>query len=390
MRSNDSRAFFAVKMVDVKLNLVNCRPDAQDRRRRPASRTAASAGVHHRMVLAAQLPVARWKRILVGVGPDYLAVALFLSAFATLAVLYRGSVHLMEGSVIWPLVVLAAIVMFTVLGHARGLASRQADVRHEVRRQALRTVRDWLPLIMLILVYENLRSLTGLIRPQPIDMQLYALDVALVGLEPTVWIQRFVNPWLTDYFAFAYTLYFIIPLVLATTLYVRAKRSDFKELMIGVLMVMYTGFLLYLIFPAGPPRFAIAELYTPARLHGALGFFEATQGVFDGLNPVKVHSSFPSLHCALSMTALLYAWRFRRQLGGPWMAAVFFPLIASLWIATVYLRHHWIVDCVAGWALAVAVFSLTPLLRRFYSAVSRDLVAPDAAVAPASVEDAAA
>jgi membrane-associated phospholipid phosphatase len=134
-----------------------------------------------------------------------------------------------------------------------------------------------------------------------------------------------------------------------------------------VLLVQYIGFILYITFPAGPPRFLITT-YDPPRLTGALGLFELTHGAYDRLNQVKHHSSFPSLHCALSLTALLFSWRFRKSLGSPaWFWAIL-PATVSLWISVVYLRHHWIVDAFAGWALGLAVYFVTPLIRRRYSA----------------------
>jgi membrane-associated phospholipid phosphatase len=234
-----------------------------------------------------------------------------------------------------------------------------------------------------VLVYENLRGLTGLIRPHPIDLQLWALDVKLFGVEPVLWAQRFANPWLTDYFAFAYCLYFIVPLTLATTLYLRRHREAFRELMLGVILVMYAGFILFIVFPAGPPRFCpeLLPLLDPPRLTGRFGFFEATQGAWDRVNPIPVHASFPSLHCALSATALFYAWRHRRGVGGPWMFLVFLPLVASLWLSTIYLRHHWIVDSFAGIGLAALVYSSTPWLRRLYGAFVGAVVPQPAAAA---------
>ena len=40
------------------------------------------------------------------------------------------------------------------------------------------------------------------------------------------------------------------------------------------------------------------------------------------------------------------------------------PLELSLFAATIYLRHHWIPDCVAGMLLAVVVCTLAPWIRR--------------------------
>jgi membrane-associated phospholipid phosphatase len=315
-------------------------------------------------------PAPLWRRVLATTRLDLLALGLFSLVLVALSLTYGGRVRLLEGSVIWPLAVLAALVAVSFATRWRGLRAHDPAVRREVFGRALGTVRDWLPMILLIFVYENLRGLTGLIRPVPIDMQLLALDVRLFGVEPTIWAQRFVSPWLTDYFAFAYCLYFIIPLTLATMLYARGRRDDFRELMLGIVLVMYSGFLLFVIFPAGPPRFAIRELFDPPRLHGHFGFFELTQGAWDAVNKVPVHSSFPSLHCGLSATALLYAWRFRRAPLGRALFLVFLPLVVSLWASTIYLRHHWIVDSFAGIALAAAVFALTPALRRFEGALA--------------------
>ncbi len=316
-----------------------------------------------------------WKRLVASLGIDYIALIIFLLIFLALFASYGSRITVTDGSVVWPTVVLIVIVISRIIVQRRRLQTGNHQARREVIRESLTIIRDWLPIILLILVYENLRLLTGRIRPDNIDAYLYSADVALFGVEPTIWAQQFVNPWLTDYFAFSYTLYFFFPLILATTLYVRKKREDFRELMLGVVLLMYVGFLLYITFPAGPPRFTIAHLYDPPRLHGIFGLFETTQGAYDSLNPVLVHSSFPSLHCALSFIALLYAWRFRKAVGGSLMFWIFLPLIVSLWLATIYLRHHWIVDCFAGFALGIVMFSVTPWLRRRYEEF-RDRILP--------------
>src|SRR5262249_26874542 len=45
--------------------------------------------------------------------------------------------------------------------------------------------------------------------------------------------------------------------------------------------------------------------------------------------------------------SLLFAWRYLR--GWFW---VLLPFVAGLWLSTIYLRHHYVVDLLAGWALA--------------------------------------
>ncbi|MBN1962525.1 MAG: inositol phosphorylceramide synthase [Deltaproteobacteria bacterium] len=318
-----------------------------------------------------QTTTSLWQRLIAKAGLDYLALGLFLLVFSVLLITYGAHFRFFDGSVIWPSLVLLVIATTRFFTHLRRTQTPTPLLYHQAAREALLVVRDWLPLILLVLIYENLRGLTGLIRPDVIDEHLYKADVLLFGAEPTIWIQKFTNKWLTDYFSFAYMLYFILPLILATTLYLRKHREDFKELMTGVLLVQYFGFLLYIIFPAGPPRFTLAHLYEPAKLTGALGLYELTHGAYDSLNSVPAHSSFPSLHCALSLTALLFAWRFRKSFGSSILFWIFLPLVVSLWISTVYLRHHWIVDCFAGFILSIILFTPMPWLRKRYTKFRR-------------------
>jgi len=70
---------------------------------------------------------------------------------------------------------------------------------------------------------------------------------------------------------------------------------------------------------------------------------------------------FPSLHVGISFVVWLYAYRNSRRLF--W---ILMPLVLSLWVSTVYLRFHYLVDCVMGLILAPASFALANwLFARF-------------------------
>ena len=68
-------------------------------------------------------------------------------------------------------------------------------------------------------------------------------------------------------------------------------------------------------------------------------------------------AAFPSLHAAVSLVALVYAWRY----AAPWFW-VLLPFVLGLWVSTIYLRHHYVVDLLAGWALAPVAVWLAPRL----------------------------
>lgn len=219
----------------------------------------------------------------------------------------------------------------------------------------IRFLLDLLPLIALVTIYENLREHTALIRPDFIDTFLYRLDLALFGVEPTIWIGRFPHPLLTESLAFAYSTYLVLPLSLAWILYLLSRHRAFHQLSMAVMICPGIGFFLYLLFPAEPQRFFLAGQSQPEHLTGAFGFYDALQARFDAVNPVRYRSSFPSLHVALSSLALFCAWSFRPLLPlGRLIAAACGMLTIALWIATIYLRHHWAVELRAGWGPAAA------------------------------------
>jgi membrane-associated phospholipid phosphatase len=68
----------------------------------------------------------------------------------------------------------------------------------------------------------------------------------------------------------------------------------------------------------------------------------------------RIHRDvFPSMHVAISCLVWLYAFRNSRPLF--WLLS---PLILSLWVSTIYLRYHYLVDVAAGLVLAPASFLL--------------------------------
>jgi membrane-associated phospholipid phosphatase len=316
-------------------------------------------------------PRAALARLAVAAGPDFTLFGAFTLAFLGIAFVYGAKFTYFESSIFGCLIAAAGLVGATAAAHARGLVARDPAAVALFTRRCREVLRDFGPFFGVIVVYEHLYLYTGLIRPDRIDAHLIAADIALFGVEPTLWIQQFVTPWRTELFAIAYNAYFPMPLLLCLLLQARGRREDFRELVTAITCAMYLGFLGYLFFPAGPPRFyePILAQFDPPTLRGALGFFEQTQVVWDSANQVKVSASFPSMHCALSMLSVLYALRFgdvlprRKRL----LFGSFLCVSAVLWTSTVYLRHHWVVDMFAGWTVAATARLVAPRLRALWA-----------------------
>ena len=68
---------------------------------------------------------------------------------------------------------------------------------------------------------------------------------------------------------------------------------------------------------------------------------------------------FPSGHTEIPLITLWLAYRFKRRLF--W---VYLPIVMGLVCSTVYLRYHYVIDVIAGMALAGIVILLARRVER--------------------------
>ena len=203
--------------------------------------------------------------------------------------------------------------------------------------------------------YEAMAKAVPALRAARFDDQLLAIDRLLLGETPSLLLEPFVRPWLTDFFAICYI--FFLPLLFVSLLrYFFRQRELLGEFYAGLFAVYGLGFLGYLLVPAAGPWYAHAPLFQ-VELTGRPLTMLIQKSVHRGNILVDV---WPSLHCAVSAYILGQAWRHHRR--------EFYCLalpVLGLWVATLYLRYHYFTDVMCG--LALALFGLREALN--YSAV---------------------
>ena len=321
-------------------------------------------------VAAARRPWGLLWTIAALLGPDFGLTLAFLGALGVLVALFGASFVWAQGPILIAAGILTSLVGIALVRRVPAILRGQPGAWRDFAAAARRVARDWAPFTLIMWAFESMETYTGVIHKMGIEDALYRLDLRIFGVEPTVWAGRLYNPWLTDWMSLTYGLYFILPMIIATTLSLRGRRSDLHEMSTAVILQMGIGFLLFLLFPAGPPRF-FAPLrhgaFQPAILHSTSGLYELQQSAFDLADPLRVRSAFPSLHCSIALLTLFYAWRFGDALF-PKRPRLYFwiclPLVVSLWFSTIYLRHHWVPDIAAGLLLGLVSATLAPRLRR--------------------------
>lgn len=246
----------------------------------------------------------------------------------------------------------SAIFISLVLFFRLRLDSRGED-GGSVRRPFLVGYR-LLALPAFLIVYLELRQILPLINQATYDELLYRLDVRLLGFEPTVVIEKLSTRRVVEWFAFFYYLYFyVIGLyVFGIVLFDRhpCRPAYFAT---GLMLVLGIGQFVYTLVPGYGPYHHLAHAYA-SDLEGGL-FYDLVWRAVSAEGPLR--DIFPSLHTAVPSFLTMFAWRHYRKVA-PLSTFVTLNIIA----ATMVLRWHWAVDCMAGLLLATGVFLLSPRL----------------------------
>jgi membrane-associated phospholipid phosphatase len=200
-------------------------------------------------------------------------------------------------------------------------------------------LRHWYPLVFFILLYEETRYLIHLVFPQSFDPLINQLELAVFGIYPTVWMQKFIFFGLNEYLMFSYCFYYFLLAVLGLGLYLGGKIREFDDLLFTSAVAYYISYLGFVLFPVEGPRFALTLHYQLA-LNG--GFFASL--AHNLIDKAGIQgAAMPSSHVAVALVVLVYARRHHRIL-----YFVLSPLIVSLFVSTVYGRFHYVSDVIAG------------------------------------------
>ncbi len=211
----------------------------------------------------------------------------------------------------------------------------------------------------------------------------YASDLERIlfwGILPSSWLQEtFYIPGraaLHDYVLIAtYISYFAAPHLAAVFVW-RSRRDLFPRTIVAISLTFLIGLAFYFVIPTAPPWLASENGVIPEDIHRVVPelsaqiagtIYEETSAAI-GQNDV---AAMPSLHTALTcMVALIMAsygraWR--------WVGITYLALMGT---ALVYLGEHYVIDEIAGIALAIGVWKLVSG-HRMFAGLSRNLESED-------------
>jgi len=196
------------------------------------------------------------------------------------------------------------------------------------------------------------RTAVPAIHPQSEDNFLQAIDGMLIGRNLSLRLEPIVHPVLTEIFSLCYILFFP-NLFLGMIYYFVGDLETLKRFFTGLFSLYGFGLLGYSLLPALGPWLAMADQFR-VPLEGWWITRWNARMVSIGTTHVDV---FPSLHCAVSSFILFFDRRHK-----PWRFRLYLVPCVGLWCSTIYLRYHYLIDVLCGFALAA--FCLW-LVKRF-------------------------
>ncbi len=187
-------------------------------------------------------------------------------------------------------------------------------------------------------------------RSRTYETELIAIDRWLFGVDPTVWFERLAHPALTELLQLVYSTFYFLPFLLGAILWRSGQWREMAIVLLAVTLGFYLSYVGYVLVPARSPVYPI---------HGgeSLPGLWVAESVWHTLSRLEANKldAFPSGHTEIMVILMVYAWRLSRRQAFP-----IFAVIGSLMIfSTIYLRYHYVIDVIAGAALAFAVLWLT-------------------------------
>ena len=230
-----------------------------------------------------------------------------------------------------------------------------------------RYVRDFLPFLLLILLYEELRGVAHLLRPHPYYRPQIRLEETLFGGHlPSVELQHWL--WtghlrFYDHVIIVFSsIHFIVPPALAFFFWLK-DAAFFRRFVRTYLALSFAGALTFLVFPAAPPWAASrAGVIRPVALISTDGSGSKVPGG-TGLLLHNPYAAIPSLHAGYAMLVFLFVAAYARRSRLRWpitLITALYPI--TMGFAVVYTGNHYVVDLLFGFAFAAAAFVVVPAL----------------------------
>lgn len=203
---------------------------------------------------------------------------------------------------------------------------------------------------MLPVTFLNLGPVIHHLNPVSHEIELLEVDRWLFGMDPVLYMERWLHPVAVDFFAIAYFSYFTLAFIALPPLIVQRDVATIDRVIMGVMLTVFCSYVCYFLVPARSP-YVVADLpsfadefsYTIPITGWIIG--DTIRNAIHSWDPVQMNA-FPSAHTGV---AVVFFLTLRKKKILFW---ILFINGVALIFSTLYLRYHYVIDVIAGSLLA--------------------------------------
>jgi membrane-associated phospholipid phosphatase len=219
-----------------------------------------------------------------------------------------------------------------------------------------------LPYLATVFLYDAVRYPRALLvtADRVIGCGIRSAELSLFGIGPNTTLQDYFavhhTPLMDLVCAVPYLIFAYVVLFYAIFLY-RVDRARMRRFVWAYAVGNLISFALWLGVPTAPPwylrhygcQIELNVVPSPAALLRVdhlvgIGYFQAFYS-----RAVSAFGALPSMHCAFPLMGLLVSWR---SIG--WRTRpIHLGYTLLMAFSAVYLDHHWVIDVMAGWLIAI-------------------------------------
>lgn len=222
--------------------------------------------------------------------------------------------------------------------------------------EIVRSMKPWSLLIIIPVNFMQLHYLVHTVHPSDFDLSLIKIDFLMFGVHPTLWLEAYTKPLITEILQLVYSTFYFLPIILGIILVVRKRENEFNFFIFQVVFGFYLSYLGYFFIPAVGPRFTIDHLQS-MQLSG-VWIMETLHVLLNKLENIQ-RDAFPSGHTAITVLTLYYAKKFNKK-----YYYFMLPISILMIVSTVYLRYHYVIDVIAGMFLFIVIIVTGPFLYK--------------------------
>jgi membrane-associated phospholipid phosphatase len=238
----------------------------------------------------------------------------------------------------------------------------------------VRLFRYWYPLFMVLFTFKEIYFIMVILEPVLNDNLLILIDRNIFGCNPTEVLYLIATPILTEFLQIIYILFYIMPVIFGLELYIKKRFNEYRLYAFAVMLGFFLSFIGYLLVPAIGPRFTLHDfqninselpgIYITNLLRDIINFGESIYNNTPDPAAIAQRDAFPSGHTIIILVITYLSFRFKTK-----TFFFYLPYSILMLFSTVYLRYHYVIDLIAGVAIAALVMLITMI---FYNSKNEE------------------